>query len=39
MEKTNFGFNRRTEAVKQIKLKFTQEYLSLNGGNSQDENQ
>lgn len=39
MEKMNFGFNRRTEAVKQIKLKFTQEYLSLNGGNSQDENQ
>ena len=39
MEKMNFGFNRRTEAVKQIKLKFTQEYLSLNGGNFQDENQ
>lgn len=30
IEKSNSGYNRRTDVVKQIKTKFSQEYLSLN---------
>lgn len=30
VEKSNSGYNRRTEVIKQIKTKFSQEYLALN---------
>lgn len=30
VEKSNSGYNRRTEVIKQIKTKFSQEYLTLN---------
>ena len=37
MEKANAGYNRRTEAIKHIRSKFSQEYLVLTGNGDTDE--
>lgn len=37
MEKSNAGYNRRTEAIKHIRTKFSQEYLVLTGNGDSDE--